>query len=82
VLVLSGGLIPLRFFPENIRHVLMYLPFQGIYNTPASILVDSSLSISNYWSMLGVQAIWGLALLCAGRLFFARAVKVVTINGG
>jgi ABC-2 type transport system permease protein len=82
VLVLSGGLVPLRFFPESIRHALMYLPFQGIYHTPASILVDSSLSIGDYWSMLGVQALWAALLLCAGRLFFAQAVKVVTINGG
>ncbi len=82
VLVLSGGLIPLRFFPEEIRHVLMYLPFQAIYHTPASILTDSSLSVLDYAPMIGVQAFWALALLFAGRMLFGQAVKVVTINGG
>lgn len=82
VLVLSGGLVPLRFFPEGIRNVLVYLPFQAIYHTPASILTDPSLSLVDYASMLGVQAVWIVALLAISRLFFAQAVKAVTINGG
>lgn len=82
VLVLSGGLVPLRFFPEGIRNVLAYLPFQAIYHTPAGILTDSSLSVMDYVSMLGIQAIWAVVLLVVSRLFFAQAVKAVTINGG
>ncbi len=82
VLVLSGGLIPLRFFPEEMRTVLMYLPFQAIYHTPAGILTDVSLSVTNYIAMLGIQTFWVAALLVVSRLLFAQAVKVVTINGG
>lgn len=82
VLVLSGGLIPLRFFPEAMRHLLMYLPFQAIYHTPASLLTDTSLSITDHAAMLGIQVVWVAALFCVSRLFFAHAVKAVTINGG
>ncbi len=82
VLVLSGGLVPLRFFPEAMRSVLAYLPFQAIYNTPASILTDTTLSIKDYVPMLGIQVVWVALLLVVSRLFFAQAVKVVTINGG
>jgi ABC-2 type transport system permease protein len=82
VLVLSGGLVPLSFFPEAIRNVLRYLPFQAIYHTPASILTGPSLSLVDYTSMLGIQAVWAVALLVISRLFFAQAVKAVTINGG
>jgi ABC-2 type transport system permease protein len=82
VLVLSGGLVPLRFFPEAMRNVLLYLPFQAIYHTPASILTDPSLSPMDYASMLALQVVWAAALLVLSRLFFAQAVKAVTINGG
>lgn len=82
MLVLSGGLVPLQFFPESIRSVLVYLPFQAIYHTPASILTDTSLSITDYIPMLAIQAVWAVALLIVSRLFFAHAVKAVTVNGG
>ncbi|MBN1310219.1 MAG: ABC-2 family transporter protein [Anaerolineae bacterium] len=82
VLVLSGGLVPLGFFPEVMRNILSYLPFQAIYHTPASILTDASLSLADYTSMLGVQAAWVIVLLVISRLFFSQAVKAVTINGG
>jgi ABC-2 type transport system permease protein len=82
VLVLSGGLIPLRFFPEEMQRLLMYLPFQAIYHTPVSILTDPSRSIASDVGMIGIQALWAAALLAASRLFFNRALKAVTVNGG
>jgi ABC-2 type transport system permease protein len=82
VLLLSGALIPLHFFPQQIKNVLLYLPFQAIYHTPASILTGAVKPISEYVSMLGVQMVWIVVLCIASRLFFAQAIKVLTVNGG
>ena len=41
VLLLSGATIPLAFFPEPLRTIAYYLPFQSIYNAPLSILLDA-----------------------------------------
>jgi ABC-2 type transport system permease protein len=82
VLVLSGSLIPLPFFPDAVRNVLHVLPFQAIYNVPISMLTDPSLVLSDLINMLGIQLLWVGILLIASRLFFSQAVKVLTINGG
>lgn len=82
VLVLSGSLIPLAFFPEGIRSVLNVLPFQAIYNTPISMITNPALTVPDFANMLGIQLIWVIGLLAASRLFFYQASKVLTINGG
>jgi ABC-2 type transport system permease protein len=82
VLLLSGGLIPLRFFPEGIQNVLYYLPFQAIYNAPLTILTDPGLDVPDYLNMLGLQLVWVTALIIVSRLFFAQASKALTVNGG
>jgi len=82
VLVLSGALIPIRFFPDALRNVLVYLPFQAIYNAPISILTDPILRTPDYLNMLGIQLLWVIAILVISRLFYAQAIKVLTIAGG
>jgi ABC-2 type transport system permease protein len=82
VLVLSGAMLPLRFFPEGMQIVLRYLPFQAIYNTPISIITDRSLTTLDMITMLGIQTFWIAVLFMISRLFYEQAVKVVTINGG
>lgn len=82
ILFLSGALIPIRFFPEGIRQVLYYLPFQAIYNAPVSMLVDPTLGLGDYLSVLGVQLIWLAVILTISRLFYGQAIKAVTVNGG
>lgn len=82
VLVFSGALIPLNFFPEGMREVLYYLPFQAIYNVPLTIMTDGTLQLKELFSMLGIQVFWVAVLVVVSRLFYSQAVKVLTINGG
>jgi ABC-type uncharacterized transport system permease subunit len=82
IMVLSGMLVPLQFFPEGIRHVLEYLPFQAIYHTPLSLITDPTLGAADYIRMVGIQALWVALLVGASRLFYSQAIKAVTINGG
>jgi ABC-2 type transport system permease protein len=78
----SGQLVPLAFFPAALRQVAMVLPFQAVINTPVSLLTDASLDIVSGLNMLLVQFIWVLVLIIISRLFFNRAVRKVTVNGG
>ena len=82
VLLLSGATIPLAFFPHAFQTVVMYLPFQAIYNVPLQILISDSLSFVDYGKYLGIQAFWSLVMILLARLFFRHASKVITVNGG
>lgn len=82
VSLLSGATIPLAFFPEGIRNVVNVLPFQAIYHTPLHILTARDLKLSDYLQGLGIQLLWVVILFGAGRLFWNRSMKNLTVNGG
>jgi ABC-2 type transport system permease protein len=82
VSVLSGALIPLPFFPVAIQKVLMFLPFQAIYNTPLMMVTRPNQGWNALLTMLAVQVVWVVIMFIASRLFFNRAVKVLRVAGG
>lgn len=80
--LLSGSVIPLAFFPETLRQVTMFLPFQAIYNTPLRLLISYDMGAGERLQMLGVQCLWVIGLLLLTGLFWRFAIKRVTVNGG
>ena len=82
VLLFSGAVVPLPFFPEGLRRVVELLPFQAIYNIPLQILTNKGLGIMDYVSHFAVQILWAVILSVAGHLFFIKASKIITVNGG
>ena len=82
VLALSGALIPLQFFPEKLRAVLLVLPFQTIYHTPLMMVTKPNQDPQTFLHMLAVQVVWAVVLYLLTRLFFGQAVKVLRIAGG
>jgi ABC-2 type transport system permease protein len=82
VLLLSGATIPLAFFPEPLKTVVGYLPFQAIYNTPLQILINQSLSFGDIAKMLCVQLFWMILTFTACNLFWRKSLKIITVNGG
>jgi len=81
VLVLSGALIPLQFFPDTIRDILRWLPFQAVYYTPLSLVTLPDEGWQHV-TRFGVQVGWMVVLLAATRVLYGRAVKVLRIAGG
>jgi ABC-2 type transport system permease protein len=77
----SGALIPLVFFPGWLRSVAAILPFQGLVSTPALTYLGQMDGQTTVF-LIGVQAVWVVALLLLGRALWSRAVRVVTIHGG
>ncbi len=80
--VLSGALVPLQFFPEAIRNILLWLPFQAVFHTPLMMVTKPELGLDTFLPMLAVQAFWAIALFILTRMFYNQAIKVLRISGG
>ena len=82
VSLLSGATVPIAFFPDALRKVVMLLPFQAICNTPLNLLIQTELSFQERFSQLALQLFWVILLSFASGAFFKHAVKRITVNGG
>ncbi|MBQ6888872.1 MAG: ABC-2 family transporter protein [Lachnospiraceae bacterium] len=82
VSLLSGATIPLAFFPEKFRMIVDLLPFQAIYNMPLQILIDKNMAGMDYIKSIGLQLFWLIVLYYAGKLFWKRSMRILTVNGG
>ena len=79
--LLSGLLIPLTFFPEPLRKVLAWLPFQHIAFTPLEIYLGKY-NLPQALRALGTQWFWVIALLWLGNVWWSRSTRKMTIHGG
>lgn len=77
----GGALIPLYLFPDWLRAVVQWLPFQAAVHTPTAIYMGK-LAGASAWQALAIQAAWAVGLLWAAHRFFDYGVRKVTIQGG
>jgi len=82
VLLLSGASIPLAFFPETLRHVVSYLPFQAIYNIPLSLLIQKEISVQESVRKILIQLLWTVITGVAAHVFWKFSLRRITVNGG
>ncbi len=78
--VVGGAAVPLAFFPEVIRKVLLLLPFSNIVYGAARIIVGCGQS--DVFFYLGLQIFWLIMMVIITRLIFRAGVKNVVICGG
>lgn len=79
--LLSGLLIPMAYFPERVRAVLAWLPFEHIAYTPLQIYLGK-LDRATALRTLATQWAWVFALLLLADLWWKRASRRLTIHGG
>lgn len=82
VMLLSGTTIPIAFFPEPLKTIVYYLPFQSIYNAPLTILLDGSPTLQSVSTILGAQFFWCIAMLALSKLFWKVSLTQIIVNGG
>ncbi len=82
VSVLSGVTVPLAFFPDALRQVMMFLPFQAIFNTPLTLMITPNPSTELLIRSFSIQIFWIIVLVIAAKSFFKVSSRVITINGG
>lgn len=75
--VLSGLVVPVRWFPPALAAVAAATPFPSILQTPVDMLMGRSGAHA-----LAVQAAWLAGLLAAGRAGFALGARRLVIQGG
>lgn len=82
VLLLSGATVPVAFFPEPLKTIVYYLPFQSIYNAPLTLLLDGAPSPEAVLKIIGVQVVWCIVMTAIGKLFWKISLRQITVNGG
>ena len=81
IALFSGLLVPLAFFPPALRQVADFLPFRGIYDTPA-LLYNGTLTVREGVSRLVHQGVWLVLLTALGALLARRGTRRLEIAGG
>ncbi len=82
VTLLSGAVVPIAFFPALLGKIVMYLPFQAIYNTPLRLLIEYRMSIQERVTLIAIQIFWLLVMGIISDLFWKKSLKIITVNGG
>ncbi|MBN1624721.1 MAG: ABC-2 family transporter protein [Clostridia bacterium] len=81
MLVFSGSMIPLWFFPEWLFSIARFLPFQATFHIPLSMLIGK-LEGQAAFDALVVQVIWLFIFLLICILVWRKARRKVVVNGG
>lgn len=82
VTLFSGAMIPIPFFPESLRKIVNYLPFQAIYNLPLKVLLNSSVDLEDLLHIILIQLFWIVVLFIISNYFWKASIKIITVNGG
>ena len=77
----SGALIPLSFFPLWLKNIAFVLPFQGMTNIPASIIIGKIRGTQAIFMIL-FQIGWFIVLWFLALSVWKIAMRKVTVNGG
>lgn len=81
IMLVSGAMIPLTFFPEIVQKLFNFLPFSSIIYTPAMIYLNKLSSIEIAKS-LGLQLLWVIILMGLSKVMWNRIIDKLTIQGG
>lgn len=78
---LSGGLIPLNFFPDRVRLAVQMLPFAAMRDMPLQIWCGTITGAEACRRIL-LQVFWLVILIIAGYAAMEHALKRVVVQGG
>lgn len=77
----QGAVIPINFFPPKLQKVMELLPFASMQNVPLRIY-GGNISGNELIRVIALQVFWLAALMTAGKLICARAMKKTAVQGG
>jgi ABC-2 type transport system permease protein len=80
-LFFTGSYIPIPFFPSWLLAIVQWLPFNGLMNVPAEILLGKVAGSSLLFE-LGRQMMWAVVLTMIVRGIIAVAARRVIVQGG
>ena len=78
---LSGGYIPIPFFPEPFKKIAELLPFAAMQNMPLRIY-SGNIAGMDAVRGIGLQVFWIVVMLLGGKLLMRHSLKRVVSQGG
>lgn len=81
VMVFSGMLIPLPFFPDWLQPVLNALPFRGLVDVPFR-LYTGHMPPGDALGLFGFQIAWTVVLIAVGYGVLNRGIRRLVVQGG
>jgi len=78
---LSGGYVPVPFFPDTLRFIVELSPFGAMQNMPL-LIFSGYLTGAELLRGLSLQVFWIAALMLIGRVLMRRALRKVIVQGG
>lgn len=81
VMILSGVLVPLAYFPDWAQTALRILPFSGLVDTPFKFYLGI-IPASGLLSYGFLQLFWVVVFVLIGMLVFRRAARKLVVQGG
>lgn len=78
---LSGGILPITFFPQAVQNVLQILPFNAYFYNPAATFVGilSGPALAN---AINIEVIWVAVLLVLAALYWQFSKSRIAAVGG
>jgi len=80
-LFFTGSYVPIPFFPHWLLAIIQWLPFNGLINVPAEILLGK-ISENALLFEFGRQMLWVLIMTLVVRIVIAAAAHRVVVQGG
>jgi ABC-2 type transport system permease protein len=81
IMVLSGSLVPLAYFPEWSQGILKALPFAGLLDIPFRFYLGT-LPAGDFWRFALLELGWTAAFMGLGVWLLRMALKRVVVQGG
>jgi len=75
ITIMSGGLIPLAFFPNWFQHLSLYLPFRFLIQFPADIFFGRLDWLNSLLGIL-ILLLWVISLFLLSRFILRRGLKI------
>lgn len=81
VIILSGMVVPLPFFPEWAQSVLNFLPFRGLVDVPFRLYMGH-IPPGRVFQLFAHQLAWTLALVAVSHHLLGRGTRRLVVQGG
>ena len=79
--IFSGVIAPITLFPDFLQKIANILPFKDCIYTPINIYFGQLTSTDIFYVIIK-QCVWILIFYIIAKIFFNKAIKNITINGG
>lgn len=81
VIVFSGNIVPIPFFPDWAQTAIRIMPFSGIVDTPFRLYVGH-IPPSELWLVLAHQIAWTFTFVVIGKWVLSRGLRRMEVQGG